>query len=189
MGFHLQHESVQGLLGLAAPPLPQQVTVTPWGCRVGTGAGAPAWHRLWVSLTLAGLPAVAGGSAFGIPFASHLGSLASHLGCHSGIRPLLGLAQQCQLWVTASKCPGSPGSASCLAHTICTWGCGARQARPPCAHLAVPAAPRAGQSCAHSESGGNSVICSAGRRSGVQAWLRNSQELLEWQMQRNSWME
>lgn len=39
MGFHL------GLLALAAPPLPQQVTVTRWGCRVGTVAGGPAWHR------------------------------------------------------------------------------------------------------------------------------------------------
>lgn len=117
-------------------------------------------------------------------------SSAQHLGSHPGIHPLLRRAHQCQLCVavTAPKCLGSASSASCLARTICIWelwgqGCTA-------ASISVcPLSPELEKPGAHTKSGSNSFIFSAEIKSGAQTWLRYSQELLEWQMQQNSWIK
>lgn len=167
MGFHLQHMTVHGLLALAAPSLPPAGdSDTPelrvGLCRVGTRAGCPIPDPPWAP------------------------------SCGWRLSPAFGML----LWHPPPAQTGTAVPALCDSHSV-PWqpqlcllprtdhlhlGLGG----PPCAHLPVPTASRAR---AHTESGGNSLICSAEMRSGAQTWLRYSQELLEWQMERNSWIK
>lgn len=161
---------------------PWQVTMTLQGCRVGPCRG---WHR-----GRCPLPDTGTGCPIPHPSSAPSCGSAQHLGSHPGIHPLLRGAHQCQLCVTvtAPKCLGSASSASCLAWTICIWelwgqGCTA-------ASISIcPLPPELEKPGAHTKLGSKSFIFSAEIKSGAQTWLRYSQELLEWQMQQNSWIK